>query len=92
MIKEALTFVGVHPDDENVLICGVLTEHLDEADAPFVFEMDGDVALVFSGVRDLRFRVPGAVTAALAAGAHFYIGNVGGSEASWLASPKTAIQ
>lgn len=87
MVKETATFVGVHPDDENMVICGVLTEDLDGADAPFFYSIEGDLASIFSANRDMVFRVPRAVVEAVGSGAQFYVGNVGGSEESWLARP-----
>lgn len=86
-IKDPLTFVGFHPEDDKQPICGVLTEELDGADAPFFYSIDGHLVSITSAARDIVFQVPDAVIKAVEAGAHFYVGNIGGSEESWQAKP-----
>lgn len=81
--ENALIFIGKHPES-NEPICGIITSSLDVEHAPFIYQVDRDNIVVNGTGRTVRFVVANDIHAAIAAGAKFYIANIGGSEATHL--------
>ena len=83
-IKEnALIFIGKHPES-NEPICGIITSTLDVEHAPFSYVVERGNILIKGTSRTVCFIVSNDIHDAIAAGAKFYIANIGGSEESHL--------
>lgn len=89
--ENALIFIGNHPDSQDP-ICGIITSSLDVEHAPFSYEVVREKIVITGTGKTVCFAVAPDLHAALAAGAQFYLANIGGSEESHAVPMKKATR